>query len=62
MTKFIPEGTDPDGPSGMYNREAVHVEGGKPDVYLDIDTVEDTPVMHIDLVSEQPEDLEIRQR
>ena len=40
---FVPEGTDPDGPSGM--QQIYHVEGGKPDAYLDIDTVEETPVI-----------------
>ena len=44
MIRFVPEGTDPDGPSGMNNREIYHAEGGKPDVYLDVDMVEETPV------------------
>lgn len=44
MMKFIPEGTDPDGPAGMKNRQQYKVEGGRPDAYLDLDDVEDTPI------------------
>ena len=42
--KFVPEGTDPDGPSGMKDRTTYRAEGGRPDAYLDADDVEDTPV------------------
>ena len=44
MIKFVPEGTDPDGPSGMKDRTTYRAEGGRPDAYLDADDVEDTPV------------------
>lgn len=44
MVKFVPEGTDPDGPSGMTNGIQYTVTGGKPDSYLDLDEVEETPL------------------
>ena len=44
MIKFVPEGTDPDGPTGMRDRVTYRAEGGRPDAYLDMDDVEDTPV------------------
>lgn len=43
MIKFVPEGTDPDGPSGMKDRVAYKADGGRPDAYLDLDDVEATP-------------------
>ncbi len=44
MIKFVPEGTDPDGPTGMKDRSVYIADGGRPDAYLDLDDVEATPV------------------
>ncbi len=40
MIQFVPEGTDPDGPSGM---KSYGTEGGRPDVYVDQDDAESLP-------------------
>lgn len=45
MVKFVPEGTDPDGPSGMTNGIQYPTSGGRPDSYMDIDQVEETPLL-----------------
>jgi hypothetical protein len=44
MIKFVPEGTDPEGPTGMKGRTSYHADGGRPDAYLDLDDVETTPL------------------
>lgn len=41
MVQFVPEGTNPDGPSGMQNVRTT--EGGRPDVYVDPDDAESLP-------------------
>jgi len=38
MIKFVPAGTDPDGPSGMVTPPQVFA--GRPDAYLDMDDLE----------------------
>ena len=43
MVKFVPEGTDPDGPSGMKARATDTIEGGRPDVYVEQDDAESLP-------------------
>ena len=40
---FIKEGTDPDGPSGMYV-PSCYAEYGKPDAYFDLDDIEMQPL------------------
>jgi len=47
MIKFVPEGTDPDGPTGMRDRASCHADGGRPDVYMDPDDVETTPLAQV---------------
>jgi hypothetical protein len=47
MIKFVPEGTDPDGPTGMKTRTSYNAEGGRPDAYLDLDDVETTPLAQV---------------
>ena len=46
MIKFIKEGTDPDGPSGMHVPSS-YTEYGKPDSYFDLDDVEMQPMVHV---------------
>lgn len=43
MIKFVPEGTDPDGRTGMRARQSDAIEGGRPDVYVDQDDAESLP-------------------
>jgi hypothetical protein len=43
MMKFVPEGTDPDGRTGMRARPCDTIEGGRPDVYVDQDDAESLP-------------------
>ena len=43
MIKFVPEGTDPYGLSGMKARPVDTIEGGRPDVYVDPDDAESLP-------------------
>lgn len=43
MIKFVPEGTDPDGRTGMKARATDTIEGGRPDVYVDQDDAESLP-------------------
>ena len=41
MIQFVPEGTDPDGPSGVLVAQGT--EGGRPDAYVDLDDIESMP-------------------
>ena len=43
MIKFVPEGTDPNGRTGMRVRQCDTIEGGRPDVYVDQDDAESLP-------------------
>lgn len=54
MIKFVPEGTNPDGPSGMKDRAPYRAEGGRPDAYMDLDDVEATPVTQYPFINGTP--------
>lgn len=44
MIKFVREGENPDGKSGMHNPKTDQEQVGKPDAYLDLDDVEDIEI------------------
>jgi len=44
MIKFVREGENPNGKTGMHNPNTDQVQGGKPDAYLDTDDAEDAEI------------------
>jgi hypothetical protein len=47
MVKFVREGENPDGKTGMHNPNTDHAQGGKPDAYLDPDDAEEAEIPRV---------------
>ena len=47
MVKFVREGENPGGKTGMHNPNTDHAQGGKPDAYLDPDDAEEAEIPRV---------------